>query len=607
VLALGALGVVFGDIGTSPLYTLRSCLATFGDHPDRSDVLGILSLILWSLTLVVTVKYMTFVMRADNQGEGGILALLALAPKRTGWLPVLVVVGAALLYGDGVITPAISVLSAMEGLKVATPRLGPLVLPLTCAVLVALFAIQRRGTERVGVLFGPVMLIWFLTIGLLGAHHIASDPDVLSALSPVHGARFFARHGAHGFLVLGSVVLAVTGGEALYADLGHFGRRPIRLAWMFVVMPALVLNYFGQGAMLLSGRASDEHLFFAMVSPGLATYVLVALSTCATVIASQALISGAFSLTHQAVQLGLFPRVQVRHTSAKTEGQIYVPAVNTALAVACLTLVLSFRSSTRLASAYGIAVTGTMLITSIVFFEVTRRTWSWKLRKALSLLLLFLAFDIPFFVANLFKLTDGGYVPVLIAAGLTVVMLDWRKGQRIYREHLAGLSPSIETFLSRLRHAGVARVPGAAIFFTSPAEQVPLVLVRHLERIRALPETVILLTINTCHEPHVSFDNVELEQLGGGLLHITITRGFHDSPRLSPVLDHAVRKFGLPIDLRNATYYFARETFLATSAGEMSRLAESLFAFLARNASTTTMLYGIAPRQVVEIGIEVDL
>ncbi|AKV03255.1 Kup system potassium uptake protein [Labilithrix luteola] len=613
-LALGALGVVFGDIGTSPLYTLPSCIEVLGGKTDRADVLGMLSLVFWSLTMVVTVKYMTFVMRADNHGEGGILALLALVPKRMrgsktglGWLAFLVVVGAALLYGDGIITPAISVLSAMEGLEVATPRLSPLVLPLTCAVLLGLFGIQHRGTGRVGNIFGPVMVVWFVTIAILGVHHIVKYPAVLSALNPIHGVRFFVIHGVRGIFVLGAVVLAVTGGEALYADMGHFGRRPIRVAWMVIVMPALVLNYFGQGALLLTDPHASAHLFFAMVPPGPATYALVALSTCATVIASQALISGVFSLTHQAVQLGLFPRVDVEHTSAQAEGQIYVPVMNTALAIACLGLVIGFRSANRLAAAYGIAVTGTMVITSVVFFEVSRRTWHWPIWKSLPLLLLFLAFDIPFFAANAFKFRDGGYIPVLVAVLLTLVMTNWSRGQHIFHEQEARLSPSLANFLDGIDRKLAARIPGTAIFLASATEEVPLVLVRFVERVRALPEHVLVLSIVITHEPHLPPDTATLEPLGKGISRLTIQRGFMDSTKLLPVLECAVRKFALSCDLRSATYYFGRETFLATSEGEMSRLSESFFAFLARNASTTTAQYRIPPTQVVEMGVEIDL
>ncbi len=509
-LALGALGIVFGDIGTSPLYTLHECTTAQGSGATgatSADILGVLSLIFWSLTMVVTVKYLTFIMRADNHGEGGILALLALIPDRlrtarsgkVGWAAVLVVIGAALLYGDGMITPAISVLSAMEGLEVATPALKPVVIPLTCGVLLALFALQKRGTGGVGALFGPVMIVWFATLAGLGVYHVMAHPAVLAALSPVPAVRFFAAHGGRGFLVLGSVVLAVTGGEALYADMGHFGARPIRLAWLALVMPALVINYFGQGALMLTNEAAKDNPFFAMVPAGMWTYALVVLSALATVIASQALISGAFSLTHQAVQLGFFPRVTIRHTSREAEGQIYVPEINWGLAIACIALVIGFKESTRLAAAYGIAVTGTMAITSIVYFEVTRTTWKWPMWKAVPLLVLFLSFDLPFFGANLFKFVDGGYVPILIGLGFFTVMMNWKRGRRIYLELIASTAPPWDVFLREVDAKIGVRLSGAAVFLAGRMDGVPAVLQHHVERIRALPATVIILTVEVTH------------------------------------------------------------------------------------------------------------
>ncbi len=618
-LALAALGIVFGDIGTSPLYTLHECVRFDRIDPgapvQSADVLGILSLVFWSLTMVVTVKYLTFIMRADNHGEGGIFALLALIPQRMrtgsagtiGWASVLVVIGAALLYGDGMITPAISVLSAMEGLEVATPVLKPLVLPLTCAVLIGLFAIQHRGTGRVGALFGPVMAVWFVTIGVLGVAQIARDPSVLAALSPLEGVRFFMAHGARGSLVLGAVVLAVTGGEALYADMGHFGARPIRLAWFVVVMPSLLLNYFGQGALLLSDPAAKGAPFFAMVPAGPYSYALVGLSTVATVVASQALISGAFSLTHQAIQLGFFPRLTVTHTSREAEGQIYVPEINWGIAIACIALVLMFRESSRLAAAYGIAVTGTMAITSLIYFEVTRTTWRWPLWRSILLLSLFLSFDVPFFVANLFKFFDGGYVPVLVAVVLCVVMITWNRGRRMYSERVASLAPPIDVFLRELDDKLAARVPGAGIFLTNPVVRLPLALLHYVDRIRVLPETVVLLTVDILHAPHAADDAMHLETLGKGFVRLTIDRGFMDTSRLTPLLEHAIARFGLPIDPDQVTYCVGRETFLATSAGSMGAISETLFAFLARNARSATTHFCIPPEQVIEIGSQIDL
>ena len=614
-LSLGALGIVFGDIGTSPLYTLHECVTAQGTEASPADILGVLSLIFWSLTMVVTVKYLTFIMRADNHGEGGILALLALIPERlrtassgkVGWAAVLVIIGAALLYGDGMITPAISVLSAMEGLEVATPALKPVVIPLTCGVLLGLFAIQRRGTGGVGALFGPVMIVWFLALAGLGVYHVAAHPAVLAALNPLYGARFFAAHGFKGFLVLGSVVLAVTGGEALYADMGHFGSRPIRIAWLGIVMPSLVLNYFGQGALMLTNEAARENPFFAMVPAGPWTYALVVLSALATVIASQALISGAFSLTHQAVQLGFFPRVTITHTSKQAEGQIYVPEINWGLAIACIALVVGFKESSRLAAAYGIAVTGTMAITSIVYFEVTRTTWKWPMWKAVPLLVLFLSFDLPFFGANLFKFVDGGYVPVLIGLGFFIVMMNWKRGRQIYLEHIAALAPPWDVFLRDLDTKLGARISGCAVFLAGRMDGVPAVLQHHVERIHALPQTVLLLTVEITHVPYEDVDSMTFEPIGKGFSRLMIRRGFMDTPHVPRALERAIAKFGIAVDLKETTYYLGRETFLATSAGKLGPVSESLFAFLARNARPATTHFCIPPQQVVEIGSQIDL
>jgi KUP system potassium uptake protein len=628
--AVTALGVVFGDIGTSPLYTLHECVGGQRGVPVLpANVTGVLSLIFWSLTMVVTIKYLTVVMRADNHGEGGIFALLALLPGRgrardgdgvaTGiagdpaaWAALLVIAGGALLYGDGMITPAISVLSAVEGLEVAAPSLHPLVLPMTCAILISLFLLQRRGTGSVGALFGPIMLLWFVTIAVLGVRQIVRHPAVLAALGPWHAVRFFATHGWRGFVVLGSVVLAVTGGEALYADMGHFGRGPIRLAWYAVAMPALVLNYFGQGALMLAEPGEHTSPFFAMVPPGPWTYGLVILSTLATVIASQALISGAFSMTAQAMQLGYLPRVTVNHTSRDTEGQIYVPEVNWALAVACVALVLGFRRSDNLAAAYGIAVTGTMVITSIVFFEVMRATWRVPLWKSLPLLLLFLSFDVPFFAANLLKLKDGGFVPLLVGAALFSVMVIWKRGRTIYRRRLAEASRPLETLLEgrsdeRVQTPRPGRSPGTGVFLTSHAEDFPPIVLNLVERLHVLPETVVLLTIEIAHVPHVEDCAIRVDALGNGIHRVVARYGFMDHPNAPQALATAIRRAEPPIDLSRATYYIERDTFVATSAGEMGRVSEWVFAWLARNARPATDHFDIPPNQVVEIGSRIDL
>ncbi|MCC6556149.1 MAG: potassium transporter Kup [Polyangiaceae bacterium] len=617
LLALAALGVVFGDIGTSPLYTIKECVhGERGVPPTPANVLGVLSLIFWSLMMVVTVKYLTFVMRADNQGEGGILALLALVPERMrtgkgsrlGGLAALVLIGAALLYGDGVITPAISVLSAVEGLRVATHALDRAVVPITCAILLALFSIQRHGTEKVGKMLGPVMLLWFLSIGALGARFIAMNPAVLAAMNPAHGARFFAAHGLHGLTILGAVVLAITGAEALYADMGHFGRAPIRLAWYGLVLPALVLNYFGQGALLLQHPEAAVNPFFALVPRGPLTYALVGLSTAATVIASQALISGAYSLTYQAIQLGYLPRARVKHTSMLTEGQIYISGVSWAMAIACVMLVIWFRESGRLAAAYGIAVTGTMSITSITYFVVTRRTWGWALSRSVPLLALFLSFDLAFFGANLTKLFEGGYVPAVIAAVIFTIMSTWKRGRVLLSRRLHEAATRSQATFERLVAGWGQRVPGTAVVLTATPVGIPAALAHHAERTRVLHETVLLLTVLTEHVPRVPIEkSVEAHALGGDLYRVLVHIGFMQTPDVPHVVERLASEHALPIDLDALTYYVGRERLLATGKGEMKQPRERLFAFMSRNAASPDDFYGLPLDQVVEIGLRVDL
>jgi KUP system potassium uptake protein len=609
-LAVGALGVVFGDIGTSPLYTLQMAGAT-GHEP--ADILGVLSLIFWGLTVVIGVKYLAFIMRADNRGEGGILALLALIPERTrqlGWITLLVVAGAALLFGDGIITPAISVLSAIEGLKLAAPdafSLG-LIIAITLAILIGLFAIQRHGTGAVGKLFGPVMVLWFATIGVLGAVQIVGNPSVLRALSPSYGAAYFLRHGWAGFPILGVVVLCLTGGEALYADMGHFGARPIRIAWLALAMPALVLCYFGQGALVLADPAVLANPFFALVPVGIWTYALVVLSTLATIIASQALITGVYSLTHQAIQLGLFPRVDIRHTSVHAEGQIYVPGINWGLAIACCLLVVFFQESSKLAAAYGIAVSGTMAITSIAFYVVTRRTWGWPRWKSAPLLALFLAFDVPFFAANLLKFVEGGYVPVIVGAGFFTVMVVWRRGRTALTTYTRERSTPQGEFLATIDDRLSSRVPGTAVFLTSLAADIPLILERHIERIHVLHQRIVLLTIAFEHVPYVAAsERVEVAELDKGFVRVIAHYGYMDATDIPAALTAAGKLCKFGIDLTDATYYLGRETFLATEKGQLGPLSERLFAFLARNAASATSYFAIPSEQVIEIGTQIDL
>ena len=511
-LTLGALGVVFGDIGTSPLYTLKECLHAAGGHnAAMADLYGVLSLIFWAVTLVVTVKYLTFILRADNKGEGGIFALLALVPEelrtaRPGLISsvaVFAAMGAALLYGDGVITPAISVLGAVEGLAIANPAWSGYVVPVSCVILIALFSIQSRGTGTVGVLFGPVMLVWFLTVGVLGVYHLTFNPEILGAISPHHAVGYFARHGWPGLHILSSVVLAVTGGEALYADMGHFGVKPIRTAWLWIVFPCLMLGYFGQAAHVLRNPESAANPLFSMVPQGPATIALVILSSMAAVIASQALISGSFSLTRQAMQLGFFPRFNVKHTAHDVEGQIYIPRINYFLGIGCVVLVLLFRESTKLAAAYGIAVSGTMAITSVIFFLVARKTWKWGMGKSLAVLAGFLALDLPFLAANLGKFTDGGYVPILIGGVILGIMVIWNRGRSLMGHRARVRFASWDAAEARVNKRLAARVPGTAVFMNSNADMLPWPLVRHVERSRALQETVVLLTVKITGEPTV--------------------------------------------------------------------------------------------------------
>ena len=616
VLTLSALGVVFGDIGTSPLYALKECV-----HPERGfvqtreDLLGVLSLIFWSLTLIVTFKYLMLVMRADNRGEGGIFALLALMPERMrtpdglriGVIAFVALLGAALLCGEGVIMPAISVLSAVEGLGVATSAFQPAVVPITCVLLIGLFAIQRYGTGAVGRLFGPVMLLWFATLAVLGAWHTSAHPEILSALSPHHIALFFARHGLDGIWVLGSVVLVVTGVEALYADMGHFGLRPIRRAWGALVWPALMLAYFGQGALLLSHPAEVENPFFGMVPRGPWTVALVVLSGAAAVIASQALISGAFSLIQQAVQLGYFPRVAIRHTSRGSKGQIYVPAVNWGLAVGCLLLVLVMQDSSRLAAAYGVAVTGTMVITSIVFCAVALTRWGWSRTAAFAALGLMLALDLPFLVANLVKFWDGGFVPVLIAAGVLTAMIVWWKGHALLMQYRRRC-PALPRFLATLEQQVPARVPGAAVFLTELESIASATLLHHVARIHCLHETVVLLTIRTAQVPTVdAAERWQLHPEPKGFWRLVAHYGYMEQPDVAALMWDVAAAKQLELVLEDVTFYLGRSTFLATERGRMGPLAEAMYAFLERNAYTADRYFGISPSQVVELGNRIDL
>ena len=619
-LTLCALGIVFGDIGTSPLYTLKECLLVAGhDRPvEQADLFGILSLMFWALIMVVTVKYVAFVMRADHDGEGGILALLALVPERyrTGprgiggvsGMTLLAVIGAALLYGDGVITPAISVLSAVEGLTVASPTLEAGVVPITCLILIGLFAIQKQGTGRVGGLFGPIMLVWFLTLAGLGLWQIVQRPDVLWAILPSHGVEFFQRHGLHGLLILGSVVLVVTGGEALYADMGHFGLVPIRRAWLGLVLPALVIAYLGQGALVLRDPAAAANPFYSLVPAGPATYALVVLASLATIIASQALISGAFSLTRQAMLLGFLPRVTIRHTASESQGQIYIPEVNAMLGVGCLALVLTFRESVKLAAAYGLAVSGTMVVTTILYYLVIRHTWGWGRLPSLAVLLLFLSFDIPFLIANLFKFFDGGYIPMLIGAGLIAAMLIWSRGRTAVIQRYSSQFGPFETEWPRLAPRVAVRVPGTGVFLATSRDHLPPVLVHQIDRTGTLHETVVLLTVTDEPVPEVPVaERTTIERLDDGFVRISLRFGFMEQPLLLPCLRQVVAAERLPIDLEKATFFIGHATVVADHAGQLSFIPEAIFAYLKRNAVREEQRYGLPADQVMEIGEQISI
>ena len=608
---LAALGVVYGDIGTSPLYALRECFHHVAVEP--ANVLGILSLIIWTLVLMVCVKYLGFILRADNRGEGGVLALVALAganaqTDRRRWklLMAMGIFGAALLYGDGAITPCITVLGAVEGLEVATPHLRPFIVPLTLLILVLLFAFQRVGTARVGKVFGPVMVVWFVTLAALGVRGIAGAPAVLEALSPLPGLRFLAAHGLVGFSVMGSVFLVVTGAEALYADLGHFGASPIRRVWFSLVFPSLVLNYLGQGALLLRDASALENPFY-LLAPGWSLYPMVVLATLASVIASQALISGAYSITMQAIQLGYLPRMEIRHTSSEERGQIYLPVVNSLLLAGCLLLVLGFQNSSRLASAYGIAVTLTMLVTTGLFAVLARRTWRWSLSKTALVCSLFLAVELVFFGANALKILHGGWVPLFVAAAIFAVMTTWRTGRRLLGGQLSERMLPLEMLLESARAEAVPRVPGTAVYMAGNPRGTPIALLHNLKHNRVLHERVILMTIVTEETPHADpAARVKIETIEDGIFRVVARYGFMEKPDIEEVA-RGCAAAGLPLKPAQATFFLSRETIVRSTRAQLSGWRRRIFAFLARNAQTATDFFGLPPNRVVELGMQVAL
>jgi len=614
VLSLTALGIVYGDIGTSPLYAMRECF--HGPHAigaTPANVFGVMSLIFWALILIISIKYCVFVLRADNRGEGGILALTALAtPIKTvskserKWLVVLGIFGAALLYGDGIITPAISVLGAVEGLNVATPLFAPYVVPATVVIIVVLFLIQSRGTAKVGRLFGPVMLAWFVAIATLGVSQVVRHPSVFGAFNPAHGFDFFLRNGWHGFLVLGTVFLVVTGGEALYADMGHFGKRPIRVVWYALVLPALMLNYLGQGALLIEDPAAAENPFYRL-APGWALYPLIVLATCAAVIASQALISGAYSLTMQAIQLGFMPRLKIEHTSSTQMGQIYIPALNWTLMLGCIAIVAGFGSSSNLAAAYGVAVTATMVITTILLGVVEREKWGWGLPAALGLTGFFLVIDLAFFGANVIKIPAGGWFPLVAGAAIFLLMTTWKKGRRILASRMLSLAIPVEDFLRDLAKNPPVRVPGTAVFMNGTGTGTPPALEHNLEHNKVLHERVILLTVKTRQVPHVMpEDRMQVEPLGHEFYRLVINYGFMEDPDVPGVLA-SMETPGLAFDPAEMTYFLGRETVIASKQPGMMLWREKLFALMSRNASSATAYFCLPPDRVVEMGSQIEI
>ena len=613
-LTLTALGIVYGDIGTSPLYALRMCFhESQGIAVSTDNVLGVLSLIIWSLILVVTVKYIMFVMQADNEGEGGILALMALSGRqrpprnqaRLGTVVILGLIGAAFLYGDGIITPAISVLSAVEGLEVATPLSTPYLLLITIGILCLLFFMQHRGVAKVGKMFGPIMLLWFSTIALVGAMSIVHTPHILFALNPVYGVRFLVHHAAEAFPVLGGVFLVLTGAEALYADMGPCGKRPIQLGWFAIVLPALLLQYLGQGALLVRDHTAIANPFY-LLAPQTLLYPLVLLSTAATVIASQAMITGVFSLTHQAVQLGFLPFLRIQHTSAQHIGQIFVPSMNQAMLVGTIGLVLLFGASSRLAAAYGIAVSVTMLITTLLVYRVARYVWHWNLTITTSVMTLFLIIDVAFFSANILKIPHGGWMPLVL--GLTIVMLmtTWHRGRAIVNGYLQSAAPPLGEFLKSVT-PGLARVPGYAVFLVQHPGATPLALAQNVRHNKVLHEHLFFLTVVTEAVPHLPEQRrCELKPLGDGAQQVIAHYGFMDTPDVPDVLAHC-RKEGLPIPLDETTFFLSRLTFLATPKPGMALWREKVFVFLSRNSQRASSFFRLPSEQVVEIGLVLEI
>lgn len=614
LLCIGALGVVFGDIGTSPLYALRECF--YGPHaiaPLKENILGVLSLIFWALILIISIEYISIIMRADNDGEGGILALMSLLRRskfKNKWIGSMVLLfglfGAALLYGDSIITPAISVLSAVEGLNIATPLFEPYIIPLTILILIVLFSVQKRGTSGIGRVFGPVTFTWFIVIAALGIVSVLENPEIFTAVNPYYAVNFFIENGFHGFVILGAVFLVVTGGEALYADMGHFGRKPIKITWFALVLPSLLLNYFGQGALLLRNPEAAINPFY-ILAPEWALYPLVILATFAAVIASQAVISGAFSLTFQALQLGYLPRMKIIHTSEDERGQIYIPQLNTMLFFATIALVISFKSSSNLASAYGIAVTTTMLMTTILLLITTIKLWHWNKIIAVTVVFFFIILDAAFWGANMLKLFQGGWVPLVIGLLIYITMKTWNSGRRKLLEKIKQQTTSLEYFVTEILSIRLIAIPGTAIYMSSNKDGTPPPLIQNIKHNRLLHKQVIILTILIQKVPHIKQDDrLEILQPTEGFYRVLANYGYMDVTNIQNIIE-LLKKNDIQLDLNKTTFFLGRETLIPGNDGGINRLKNKLFILLSNNAQRATEFFNIPPQRVFEVGTQVEL
>ena len=612
ILSLTAIGVVFGDIGTSPLYAVRECFyGDFGVEPTRLNIMGALSMIFWALILVISIKYLILILRADNDGEGGILALMQLIlPKKRNTKRTVILAmglfGAALLYGDGMITPAISVLSAVEGLNITTSFFEPYIMVITIAILFGLFIFQKRGTKGVGIIFGPLILLWFVSIAALGVVSIIRNPEILSAVNPYYAIKFFGVHNWHGIFILGAVFLVVTGGEALYADIGHFGKKPIRIAWFCIVLPCLLMNYFGQGALLLNKPELFQNPFYHL-APSWGLYPLVFIATMATIIASQAVITGAYSLTFQALQLGFFPRLTVKHTSEKEEGQIYMPFVNWILFIGTISLVLLFKSSGNLAAAYGVAVTTTMVITTLLAFVAMQKLWKWALPTAILVTVLLLCIDLSFFFANIDKIPDGGWFPLVIAGIIYLIMTTWHKGRRILNIELTKIMEPLDRFINNLSQKNMLKIPGTAIYFSRSRDRTPPALVLNLRHNKLIHQQVIVLSVNFESAPRIPVKKrLLLTPLSNGFYSAQITYGYLDRTNIPHAIE-LIKNEGVEIDHARLTYFIGRETLIVSGKMGMPIWRETIFAILSRNAQRATRYFNLPAGQVFEVGTNVEI